>query len=491
MINNVVLQNNISSRIKLENQIESKVVTSTNKTNSVSTKTQLQQLPAGLKYVLPEQDDIYAHQHHVAFNAFRNYGRDENILASTFNPETDMDIISEYEKIREAANKVLDNPPSNFVQYNGYGVNSNQEVTETEPVQRSFFSASQNVKFEFDASLFKNNGLNHDDMSPVFKTASNSLNAAIAEGYTPVLGDSKPEQSSSLPPAATEAMQRRQVSFNLPNAEEKSATSEQSATNAQAVVNQGTPNTEVKPQDSQETSEQNTQPKAPTEKKANGEELTEEELAEIEDLKARDEEVRVHENAHKTAGGQYAGSPSYTYTTGPDGKRYVTDGEVSIDISEESDPQATIDKMQQVKQAALAPAEPSGQDRRVYSKASQIESNARQELREQQNEEQAKTNAKMQESLANVAKSDANSKDSNVQSAQESASPNSALSNNAQTSVANSTSSLSQIATSTQSATDNSNSASEVSVDKINTPDISTVQPQTFSANEEEVGPDI
>lgn len=135
-------------------------------------------------------------------------------------------------------------------------------------------------------------------------------------------------------------------------------------------------------------------------KKPNGEEYSEEELAKIEDMKARDQEVRTHEQAHKSAGGQYAASPSYTYETGPDGKRYITDGEVSIDIAEESDPQATIDKMQVVKRAALAPAEPSGADRRVYAEASNKEAAARQELAEQKKKENEERIEKSKEAIS-------------------------------------------------------------------------------------------
>ena len=101
--------------------------------------------------------------------------------------------------------------------------------------------------------------------------------------------------------------------------------------------------------------------------------LTEEEQAEVDELAERDEEVRVHEQAHSSIGGQYAGSPSYSYEQGPDGKRYITDGEVQIDVSPiANDPQATIDKMRQVYRAALAPAEPSSADRSVANEAQQM-----------------------------------------------------------------------------------------------------------------------
>ena len=102
--------------------------------------------------------------------------------------------------------------------------------------------------------------------------------------------------------------------------------------------------------------------------------------AEIEQLKARDQEVRVHEQAHASTGGQYAGAPQYEYTTGPDNKRYVTDGEVSIDVSEEKTPEETLKKMEQVRAAALAPAEPSSQDLKVAAEASQKATQARSEI---------------------------------------------------------------------------------------------------------------
>lgn len=109
--------------------------------------------------------------------------------------------------------------------------------------------------------------------------------------------------------------------------------------------------------------------------------LTEEEQQEVDRLKARDEEVRIHEQAHASTGGQYAGSPSYSYEQGPDGKRYITDGEVSIDVSPiANDPQATIDKMRQVYRAALAPAEPSSADRSVANEAQQQMSEATADL---------------------------------------------------------------------------------------------------------------
>lgn len=105
------------------------------------------------------------------------------------------------------------------------------------------------------------------------------------------------------------------------------------------------------------------------------------ERALIAELQSRDKEVRAHEQAHQRVGGQYAGSPAYDYQIGPDYRQYATGGEVSIDISPvPGDPQATITKMEIVKRAALAPAEPSAQDRQAASQASNRATQARAEL---------------------------------------------------------------------------------------------------------------
>jgi SprA-related family len=109
--------------------------------------------------------------------------------------------------------------------------------------------------------------------------------------------------------------------------------------------------------------------------------LLQAEQNEIRELAARDREVRAHEQAHMAVGGQYAGSMSLSYERGPDGRLYAVGGEVSIDTAPvPGDPQATIDKMEQVRRAALAPAEPSSQDRAVAAQAAQLIAQARAEI---------------------------------------------------------------------------------------------------------------
>jgi len=112
-----------------------------------------------------------------------------------------------------------------------------------------------------------------------------------------------------------------------------------------------------------------------------GQELSPEQRREVEQLRQRDREVRQHEQAHVAAGGQYVrGGPRYEFTTGPDGRRYVTGGSVDIDVSPERTPEATIVKAQVVRRAALAPAQPSPQDRAIAAQASAMEQDARREI---------------------------------------------------------------------------------------------------------------
>jgi len=96
-------------------------------------------------------------------------------------------------------------------------------------------------------------------------------------------------------------------------------------------------------------------------------------------LRSRDREVRAHEGAHVAAGGSLVrGGPSYTLQKGPDGRSYAIGGEVQIDASAvDGDPSATLAKAGRIRSAALAPAEPSSQDRRVAANASQLASRAR------------------------------------------------------------------------------------------------------------------
>jgi hypothetical protein len=108
------------------------------------------------------------------------------------------------------------------------------------------------------------------------------------------------------------------------------------------------------------------------------------EQALLQRLKVRDDQVRAHEQAHMAAGAQYISrGAQYEYQVGPDGNRYAVSGEVQISVSKvPGDPEATLEKAQAIKQAALAPARPSAQDRQVAAQALQMQMEAQAELTE-------------------------------------------------------------------------------------------------------------
>jgi len=116
--------------------------------------------------------------------------------------------------------------------------------------------------------------------------------------------------------------------------------------------------------------------------------LSQQDLQQLQQLKHRELEVRTHEQAHLSTAGQYAkGGASFTLKKGPDSHSYATGGEVSIDIGKEKIPETTISKMRIIKQAALAPANPSSTDRRIASQASVKEAQAKQEISMKRQEE--------------------------------------------------------------------------------------------------------
>lgn len=114
-------------------------------------------------------------------------------------------------------------------------------------------------------------------------------------------------------------------------------------------------------------------------------ELSEQDKQAIARLKETDRKVRAHEEAHIRAGGNLIRSRAqYSYETGPDNKLYAVAGEVTIDTSPvEGDPEATIRKAARIKAAALAPADPSPQDRAVAAEADVMAMRARLELARQ------------------------------------------------------------------------------------------------------------
>ncbi len=119
-----------------------------------------------------------------------------------------------------------------------------------------------------------------------------------------------------------------------------------------------------------------------------GTEFSPEERAYLAKLQARDRQVRAHEMAHVAAGGDLVRrGAQYHYQRGPDGVAYAVGGDVIIDVSPGRTPEETLRKAERIQAAALAPADPSPQDRAVAAQAAQMAQQARAELARQQAEE--------------------------------------------------------------------------------------------------------
>jgi len=118
-----------------------------------------------------------------------------------------------------------------------------------------------------------------------------------------------------------------------------------------------------------------------TESSTTTETLTASQKVLIAELQARDTTVKTHERAHISAGGGVIRSgATFVYQEAPDKRLYAIGGEVSIDTSEENTPQDTIQKMQIVRTAALAPSDPSSTDYQVAATASMLQMQARLEV---------------------------------------------------------------------------------------------------------------
>lgn len=130
------------------------------------------------------------------------------------------------------------------------------------------------------------------------------------------------------------------------------------------------------------------------------------ELVQIRELQQRDRTVRQHEMAHLAASGGLAISgATYSFQRGPDGVAYAIGGEVRIDVSPGRTPQETIARAATIIAAALAPADPSPQDRAVAAQARQMAQQARQEAAQQQSEQMREVLAGQRErELAGIAR---------------------------------------------------------------------------------------
>ncbi|MCQ2789203.1 MAG: hypothetical protein MJ229_02380 [bacterium] len=130
---------------------------------------------------------------------------------------------------------------------------------------------------------------------------------------------------------------------------------------------------------SEKREEQNQAEKPVEENKDNTKQVKDAELSSKEkqvvaQLKSIDAEVRAHEQAHIAAAGSgvSASAASFEYEKGPDGNKYAVAGEVNISYQMGSNHKENIQIARNVKNAALAPASPSAQDKAVARHADQM-----------------------------------------------------------------------------------------------------------------------
>ena len=218
---------------------------------------------------------------------------------------------------------------------------------------------------------------------------ANSVTPFSAPGKQAVGEESTEAKAAPLPPV--EELAETAGSLNRKDPSDTTTQTEERQRVASGVSVEGS-----------ESTENIEQPSGVEQQNTNGEaiQFTEDELRQIQALATRDREVRAHEQAHVSVGGQFAGAASYSFKEGPDGVRYAVGGEVSISAGGvPGDPQATINRAQQIQRAALAPADPSAQDRSVAANAVRLALDARAELSMLQTEERSVEREETQQSL--------------------------------------------------------------------------------------------
>jgi len=173
--------------------------------------------------------------------------------------------------------------------------------------------------------------------------------------------------------------------------------SAQGRTGAQADSAKTTPQSDTVTPDGSPTSKSESVSERPTRETQQTSRLPPEEQQQLHELQQRDRQVKAHELAHKSVGGRYVTGGSFTYQTGPDGRRYAIGGEVTIDSSSGSTPQETLRKAEMIRAAALAPSDPSSQDYRVASQANLQAAQARSEIAAEQRAEQLQRREAMRE----------------------------------------------------------------------------------------------
>ncbi|MBI9012899.1 MAG: hypothetical protein JEZ08_11760 [Clostridiales bacterium] len=94
----------------------------------------------------------------------------------------------------------------------------------------------------------------------------------------------------------------------------------------------------------------------------------------IAQLAMQEKAIISHEKMHLMVGGNLASGPSYIYTTGPDGKRYIAGGQVNMKMPSGGSLDSLLSGLKRIKNAATAVGNPSGTDLNTAATAAAIES---------------------------------------------------------------------------------------------------------------------
>jgi hypothetical protein len=109
--------------------------------------------------------------------------------------------------------------------------------------------------------------------------------------------------------------------------------------------------------------------------------LTPQQQAQVDELRRADQQVRSAALLQTSVGGSVVTTgPQYSYTTGPDGRRYAVSGSVGFDTAKVLKPQGNIDKGELLQRAALAPPNPSPYDHQVAAVGAGLEADGRSDL---------------------------------------------------------------------------------------------------------------
>ena len=109
---------------------------------------------------------------------------------------------------------------------------------------------------------------------------------------------------------------------------------------------------------------------------------------EVSELKEHESSIVSHVQAHISSGGTIVSLPSYVYTTSKSGIRFISSGDVTFKMFKITEHQSTqLDRAKTIEKAALAPINPTPQDRSVSILAQALASLALKSLNEQRDDQ--------------------------------------------------------------------------------------------------------